>query len=159
MHHIHALMLMLHFAPEYFHDFSRVCLAYLEYFPAVGGNSECLQALIRAWIFSASIKKRDNLESQIIKAVQKANSKDGWFVLQRESLESISVFDNIGSVNIQVAQSFLRVIENESNWSPSASMLVGLAYFYKFLKSAKIYYPDFANTRKSIISDMRDNSV
>ena len=38
-HHIHALMLMLHFAPEYFNDFSRVCMAYLEYFNTVGGDS------------------------------------------------------------------------------------------------------------------------
>ena len=111
MQHIHAFMLMLHYAPEYFNDFSRVCLAYLEYFPAIGGTSDCLQALFRAWIFSASIKKRDNIESQIIRAVQKANSKDGWFVLQRESLECISSVENIGSVNIQVAQCFLRVIE------------------------------------------------
>lgn len=58
VHHIHAIILLFNFAPEYFNDFSRICLAFLEYFQTIGGNSDSLHALVRAWIFSATFKSR-----------------------------------------------------------------------------------------------------
>lgn len=56
-HHMHALYLVLKFAPEYVSsDFSKYCQAVVEYFPVLRADQFCLQTLIRLWIYGMCMR-------------------------------------------------------------------------------------------------------
>lgn len=84
VHHVHTIYLVLKFVPEYIlNDFSKYCQAIFEYFPALKPDEFCLQALIRLWIYGMTSKSDANIENEVIKMLDNANSKQGWFFLKR----------------------------------------------------------------------------
>lgn len=56
LHHIHALYLVIKFAPEQVNNLSKYCQALTDYFISVKPDKYCLQAMMRLWLYGMSIR-------------------------------------------------------------------------------------------------------
>lgn len=110
-HHIHALYLLLKYCPEYVgNDLLKYSQAMTEYLPLLKPDQFSLQSLIRLFIYSMGIKSESNIENEVIRALDRANSKDGWFRLKRYSPTSIFMPSNPSLYNLQTIMSIIKLL-------------------------------------------------
>lgn len=98
--HLHSIYLLLKFAPENLSsDFSKYSQAVIDYYTELRPESNTLATFIRLWIYGSNLKNPRNIENEVIKALEKSNSKDGWFYLKRYLPSSIYVTEALNSTN------------------------------------------------------------
>lgn len=151
VHHIHTVYLLVKFVPEYLvNDFWKYCQALLDYFPALKPDQYCLQSLIRLWIYGLTCKNDGNIENEVIRTLDNANSKQGWFFLKRYSPAEIQSNNNMNHFNVQSSISIVRLFEKEDNWVANSSYLFTLACFFDFLNRSRIYFFELSSNRNSL---------
>ena len=156
--HLLCLFLGIKFGPEFFVDMKRYILGLCQNYSTTCINDKCLYALLRVWIFSVSSKDIHNREYRVIDALRNSNPRDGWFELQRYSVEKIYQSNYISPSMEGMIQGLIQLFEKDSNWSPNSSYIYILALFFNFLDAGKFYANSVETSQRSMISDIKEQT-
>lgn len=94
------------------------------------------------------------MELKVIEAMRKSNSKDGWFELERYSLNRLAGSNHLSHSAAIVVQSLIQLFEKDMNWAPNCTYIYIIALFFKFLDEGVFYANEIETNRKPLISDI-----